>query len=140
MSKRASIGFYSLEALVSKEPLLKELDKDVDFNFIYLLAKDKYDRLNGRPILDSIMLIKLPDGGYIWHVICLSERQKGYGKAILKATLKEAEKIDLSQILVTCDESNIGSNRIILTNRDLLENKLYDVVANKWVNRYWFKF
>lgn len=68
------------------------------------------------------MLIKLPYGVYIWHAICSSERQKGYRKAILKATLKEAEKIELRPILITCDESNIGSNCIILANRGLLEN------------------
>ena len=48
MSKRNQIGFYSLEDLVSQEHFLRDIDKYVDFSFIYQLVEDKYDQSNGR--------------------------------------------------------------------------------------------
>ncbi|MGX6966313.1 IS5/IS1182 family transposase, partial [Vagococcus teuberi] len=44
MSKRNQIGFYSLEDLVPQEHLLRDIDKYVDFSFIYQLVEDKYDQ------------------------------------------------------------------------------------------------
>ncbi|MGX6967207.1 IS5/IS1182 family transposase, partial [Vagococcus teuberi] len=49
MSKRNQIVFYSLEDLVPQEHLLRDIDKYVDFSFIYQLVEDKYDQSNGRP-------------------------------------------------------------------------------------------
>jgi len=43
MRQRDQIGFYSLEDLVPKEHLLRDIDTYVDFNFIYQLVEDKYD-------------------------------------------------------------------------------------------------
>ena len=79
MSKRNQIGFYSLEDLVSQEHFLRDIDKYVDFSFIYQLVEDKYDQSNGRPSLDSVMLIKLPLIQYL------------YGIKSMRQTIKEVE-------------------------------------------------
>lgn len=68
MSKRAQIVFYSLEDLVPREHLLRDIDKYVDFNFIYELFDDKYDSFNGRPSLDPVLLIKLPLLQYLYGI------------------------------------------------------------------------
>ena len=68
MSKRNQIGFYSLEDLVSQEHFLRDIDKYVDFSFIYQLVEDKYDQSNGRPSLDPVMLIKLPLMQYLYGI------------------------------------------------------------------------
>ena len=68
MSKRNQIGFYSLENLVPQEHLLRDIDKYVNFSFIYQLVEDKYDQSNGRPSLDSVMLIKLPLMQYLYGI------------------------------------------------------------------------
>ena len=79
MSKRNQIGFYSLEDLVPKEHLLRDIDKYVDFNFIYKLVEDKYDELNGRPSIDPVLLIKLPLIQYL------------YGIKSMRQTIKDVE-------------------------------------------------
>lgn len=76
-------------------------------------------------------------GGHIGYSICPSERQKGYGKIILKEILREAKILGLDKVLVTCNETNIGSNKIILSNNGILENKLFDEDDNQWVKRHW---
>lgn len=68
MSKRDQIGFYSLDDLVPQSHLLRDIDKYVDFNFVYELVKDKYDDANGRPSLDPILLIKLPLIQYLFGI------------------------------------------------------------------------
>ena len=79
MSRRDQIGFYSLEDLVPKEHLLRDIDKYVDFNFIYKLVEDKYDKSNGRPSIDPVLLIKLPLIQYL------------YGIKSIRQTIKEVE-------------------------------------------------
>ncbi|MFW3587099.1 transposase, partial [Vagococcus fluvialis] len=79
MSKRNQIGFYSLEDLVPKEHLLRDIDKYVDFNFIYKLVEDKYDESNGRPSIDPVLLIKLPLIQYL------------YGIKSMRQTIKDVE-------------------------------------------------
>ncbi|UUV98357.1 IS1182 family transposase [Vagococcus luciliae] len=79
MSKRNQIGFYSLEDLVPQEHLLRDIDKYIDFSFIYQLVEDKYDQSNGRPSLDPVMLIKLPLIQYL------------YGIKSMRQTIKEVE-------------------------------------------------
>ncbi len=45
MSKRAQIGFFSLEDLVPQDHLLRQIDQCIDFSFIYELVKEKYDEI-----------------------------------------------------------------------------------------------
>ncbi|MGE7768648.1 IS1182 family transposase [Peribacillus sp. NPDC096540] len=79
MSKRDQIGFYSLDDPVPQEHLLRDIDKYVDFNFIYELVEDKYDENNGRPSLDPVLLIKLPLIQYL------------YGIKSMRQTIKDIE-------------------------------------------------
>ena len=68
MSKRAQIGFFSLEDLVPQDHLLRQIDQCIDFSFIYELIKEKYDEIQGRPSLDPILLIKLPMIQYLFGI------------------------------------------------------------------------
>ncbi|MEK7570765.1 MAG: GNAT family N-acetyltransferase [Patescibacteria group bacterium] len=60
--------------------------------------------------------------GHIGYFIRPSKRQMGYGKKILALALPEAERLGLAKVLVTCDEDNIGSRKIIEANGGVLEN------------------
>jgi predicted acetyltransferase len=55
-------------------------------------------------------------GGHIGYYISPSERQKGYGKAILKLALRKAKALGIKNALITCDITNFGSKRIIEAN------------------------
>lgn len=61
-------------------------------------------------------------GGHIGYEIKPSMRNNGYGKKILALGLLEAEKIGLNNVLLTCDEGNIASKKIIEYNGGKLEN------------------
>lgn len=43
-----------------EEHFLRQVDKVIDFDFIYDLVKDTYSPDNGRPSLDPVMVIKVP--------------------------------------------------------------------------------
>ena len=58
--KRHQIGFYSLDELVPQDQFLRQVDKAIDFSFIYDLVEDSYSPDNGRPSLDPVLVVKLP--------------------------------------------------------------------------------
>ena len=53
-------GFYTIDELVPEDHFLRQVDKEVDFGFIYDLVEDSYSPDNGRPSLDPVMLVKTP--------------------------------------------------------------------------------
>ncbi|HEX4205284.1 MAG TPA: GNAT family N-acetyltransferase [Ktedonobacteraceae bacterium] len=76
-------------------------------------------------------------GGYIGYRICPAYRRQGYGKAILRLGLEKARASGLRRVLVTCDETNIGSKTIIEANGGQLENSILlegDPIRKLW---YW---
>lgn len=52
-------------------------------------------------------------GGHIGYSVRPSERRKGYASQMLALCLHEAKQLGLKRVLVTCDESNIASRRVI---------------------------
>lgn len=54
---------------------------------------------------------------HIYYEIDSNERGKGYGKVILKLALSEAKKIGINPVIVTCDEDNLASLKVIKSNR-----------------------
>ena len=60
---------------------------------------------------------ELPDrmANHIYYEIEPEYRGKGYGMQILTLGLKEAKKIGLSEVMLTCNEENLPSKKIITT-------------------------
>ena len=76
-------------------------------------------------------------GGHIGYEIRPSKRRQGYGTQILRLGLEKARELGLLKVLVTCDEDNIGSKKIIEHNGGIFENAIEiegDPVKNL---RYW---
>jgi predicted acetyltransferase len=65
-------------------------------------------------------------GGHIGYAVRPTVRNQGYGDQMLKMALPFARQLGLRKVLITCDESNIGSRKIIESNRGRLENRLKD--------------
>lgn len=87
---------------------------------LWLIDNNKFiGRINIRHSLTEFLLRV---GGHIGYWIRPSERNKGYGKEILRLALPEAKKLGIKKTLITCDETNLGSQRIIETNGGALEN------------------
>jgi len=75
-------------------------------------------------------------GGHIGYDVRPSERRRGYGTRLLQLTLSEARKIGLTRVLVTADDSNVASWRIIERNGGQCEHKLL-MTESGALRRYW---
>lgn len=76
-------------------------------------------------------------GGHIGYDIRPSRRKKGYGRKILKLALSKARELGLKKILITCDETNIASKKIIEANGGVFENRLEQGHGRPAKLRYW---
>lgn len=104
----------------------------------YILVRKSDNKIIGMSNLRTELNDYLLDyGGHIGYSICPSERKKGYGKIVLRETLLKAKDLGLERILVTCNYKNIGSEKIILNNNGVFENKTFDADDDTWVKRYW---
>jgi len=78
-------------------------------------------------------------GGHIGYDVRPIYRKKGIGTEILKYALIELWEKCYEDALVTCDDDNIGSYRIIENNNGILENKIFDEESGKLIRRYIIK-
>ena len=81
-------------------------------------------------------------GGHIGYGVNPKYWKMGYGKEILKLILQEyKDLIEEDKILITCDDDNIGSYKIIEANGGVLENKVEneDCGEKFLTRRYWIK-
>ena len=76
-------------------------------------------------------------GGNIGYYIRPSQRKKGYGKEILKLGLAHAKRMGLTKVLLTCDDTNIASQKIIEANGGVLENIIPTEEGHPNKKRYW---
>ncbi|MEX2394960.1 MAG: GNAT family N-acetyltransferase [Actinomycetota bacterium] len=77
-------------------------------------------------------------GGHIGYTIRPSKRQMGHGTEICRLALEESRKIGLKRVLITCDDDNFGSRKIIERNGGVFENKVPQPDVNVPKRRYWF--
>ncbi|MDA0334045.1 MAG: GNAT family N-acetyltransferase [bacterium] len=75
-----------------------------------------------RPELGTPYLITY--GGHIGYSIRPSHRRQGYGRRILQLALEKCAEMGLERALVTCDEDNTASRRIIESNGGVFESGL----------------
>ena len=54
-------------------------------------------------------------GGNIGYSVRKSERNKGYAKQMLKLSLEKCKELKIKKVLITCDEDNIASEKVILS-------------------------
>lgn len=79
-------------------------------------------------------------GGHIGYSVNPKYWNLGYGKKILKLALEQfKDLIEEDKILITCDDDNIASYKIIEYNGGILENKVENEDAGErfLTRRYW---
>ena len=54
-------------------------------------------------------------GGNIEYSVRKTERNKGYAKQMLKLALEKCRDLKMKKVLITCDEDNIASEKVILS-------------------------
>jgi len=74
--KRDQIQFVSASALVPEDHLLRDIDRSINFSFIYGLVEDKYSKDKGRPSLDPVTLIKIPLIQYLYGITSMRQTIK----------------------------------------------------------------
>ena len=79
-------------------------------------------------------------GGHIGYEVRPSMRRKGYGTLMCALAIVEARKLGIGRILITCDDTNIGSQKIIEANGGVLQDTV-DVDNGRpgLTRRYWIE-
>lgn len=77
--------------------------------------------------------------GHIGYAIRPSKRRQGYGSIILKLALPKATALGLNRILITCDDSNHASRKIIERNGGIFENQIDQEGSLPKKLRFWIE-
>ena len=78
-------------------------------------------------------------GGHIGYAVRPSKRNHGLATQMLKQGLEIAKQYGFDRILCVCDDDNYASEKVILKNGGVFENKLYDSDEKVFVKRYWIE-
>ncbi len=79
----------------------------------------------------------IEDWWHIWYGVNPKYRKKWYGKIMLKMALDKVKEIwlDVDKVSITCDITNIWSNKIIQSNWWIFDKKVKDETKNRyWIN------
>ena len=118
-------GSAGLDRLSSIEDWLEELNKRSCEDTVpkglvpsstYLGVREKDNYIVGMIDIRHYLNEYLTQvGGNIGYSVRKSERNKGYAKQMLKLTLEKCKDLKMKKVLITCDEDNIASEKVILS-------------------------
>lgn len=98
------------------------------------VGDDLVGRLTIRHTLNEFLL---KVGGHIGYGVVPGFRRKGYAKSMLALSLPIAKSLGINQVLVTCDDDNVGSIKTIESCGGRLENKVEVAEGKPLKRRYW---
>jgi predicted acetyltransferase len=133
-SPKLSEDFQSyVDGLLAQEKLAAQML--VPSTVFWLIEGECFiGRVSVRHYLSERLLLM---GGHIGYDIRPSQRNQGYGTKILAMALPEAKRLGIERVLVTCDDNNEGSRRIIEKNGGTLENIVEVEGLPRPKRRYW---
>ena len=78
-------------------------------------------------------------GGHIGYGVRYSEWNRGYGTKMLGLALEKAKEMHISPVLITCNDDNLASARVIEKNGFVLGDKIMVSVDGEdhLTRRYW---
>ena len=125
-------GSAGLDRLSSIEDWLEELKKRSSEDTVpeglvpsstYLGVREKDNYIVGMIDIRHYLNEYLTQvGGHIGYGIRKTERNKGYAKQMLKLALEKCKELKIKKVLITCDEDNIASEKVILSANAKLED------------------
>ncbi|HEY6480243.1 MAG TPA: GNAT family N-acetyltransferase, partial [Streptosporangiaceae bacterium] len=71
---------------------------------------------------------------HIGYNVVPEHRRQGHATAILALALVRCGALGLTRVLVTCDDSNVGSRRVIEANAGVLAD-VTDGTCRYWISR-----
>lgn len=138
-------GIGGLDRLKNFDDWLKKLQNDLDEEHIqtdrvpstvYLTIRKSDNRIVGNVQIRHRLNEKLLNyGGHIGDSVRPSERRKGYATKQISLALEICKKLNIDNVLMDCDKTNIGSSKSIINNGGVLENEVY--AEGKLIQRYW---
>ena len=110
-------------------------DDWVPESYFWLIADGEYmGRVSIRHYLNDYLR---KHGGNMGYEIRPFFQRRGYGKLIGRLGAEKAREFGLQRILVTCDDDNIASARIIESLGGVLEDKIWVEGHPALTRRYW---
>ena len=76
-------------------------------------------------------------GGNIGYSVRKTERNKGYAKQMLKLALEKCKELKIKKVLITCDEDNIASEKVILSANAKFED--IRCIDGENIKRFWIE-
>jgi predicted acetyltransferase len=104
------------------------------FDYWLIDHEEWIGKLTLRPQINEQFLVS---GGHIGYEIRPSKRRQGYGTLLLRLGLEKAREHGLCRVLLTCDETNVGSKKIIQANGGRYENAVPQEGTSVKKLRYW---
>ncbi|SEK33948.1 Predicted acetyltransferase [Paenibacillus sp. cl141a] len=128
----------SMEEFSSKVRRNYEMARSINLPDEYVPQTIYWLYHNGKPVGYGKLRHRLNEkllesGGHIGYVIRPSERGNGYSKQMLAGLVKKACEKNISRVLLTCDETNLASRRIIEWNHGELSS-IADGNCKYWID------
>lgn len=120
--------------LAAKDPL-NAPPGELPYEDFWLMEGDQW--IGKLTLRTTINARYLHAGGHIGYEIRPSKRGQGYGTKLLRMGLEMARARGLQRVLLTCDETNIASRKVIENNGGQLENAVEVEGQTVLKMRYW---
>lgn len=119
-----------------RDEALRPLPNQVPATHYWLIDKNEYI---GRCSIRHYLTDALTQyGGHIGYEIRPSKRRMGYGVHQCQLAVARAHEMGIHDVLITCDDDNIGSAKIIEACGGVLENRV-DNGRHALTRRYWIR-
>ena len=73
---RDQVQIISIEEMVPRDHILRDIDRTINFDFIYKEVEDLYSHYNGRPSIDPVVLFKIILIKYIFGIRSIRQTVK----------------------------------------------------------------
>lgn len=108
-------------------------DGRVHSSYWWIVEDERY--LGAIALRHELNAFLLEAGGHIGYGVRPSARRRGLATWALSAVLPEARALGLERVLVTCADTNLGSQRVIEANGGVLEDVRSTQLGR--TRRYW---
>ena len=103
----------------------------------YFCVREEDERIIGminiRPTANELLRT---EGGHIGYCVRPSERRKGYGTQLLRLGLEVCRRMDVHQVIVSCDKRNLASAGVIQNCGGVLDAEFYSKTFDETLQRY----